>query len=90
MSDDENPPPPVTQPGVQIQIEGLASRLKEMMETITTLVKAIMPRNAVAQSDVNSIEDSQMAHSATRLIPEQEMGADSLILAFRLSRKQNP
>jgi len=35
MSGDENPLPPATQPGVQTQIDGLASWMKEMMETIT-------------------------------------------------------
>jgi len=80
---DENPPP-TTQPDVQTQIDGLSSRMKEMTETITTLVKAITPGNAVAQSDVNSVEsDPQTVHSAPpdplRVIPEQEMGTDSLI-----------
>ena len=49
---------------VQSQLTDLSKEMKEMAASISTLVKAITPNNAVAQSDPSSVADPETVHEA--------------------------
>jgi len=49
---------------IQSQLTDLSKEMKEMAASNSTLVKAIIINNAVAQSDPSSIADPEMVHKA--------------------------
>ena len=59
---DENQAAMQTSPQVQGQLDDLSKEMKEMAASIATLVKAITPNNAVAQSDPSSVADPKTVH----------------------------
>ena len=60
---------------VQSQLTVLSKEMKEIVVSISTLVKAITPNNAVTQSNPSSIADPEMVHKAdTHPIGSQSVG----------------
>ena len=58
MSGDDDQPPPIMTSEVQGQFDGMSKEMKKMAASITTLVKAITPKdNATAQSGSDGIMD---------------------------------
>ena len=61
MSGDDDQPPPITTSEVQEQLDGQSKEKEEMVASISTLVKAITPKdNAAAQSGSDGIMNPQM------------------------------